>query len=149
MEGRLQQAMLTLLHGSDIQFHRHSRSNIALVHNLPVAIVFLPAADIPSFVGEGRVDLGITGRDQVAEHEAGTLPSDEAGVEQVLDLGFGRCILQVQEPEKRGISDSEDLIGKNICTIFIKLAEAYFANLEEEGLPDTLVNWGWQMGSSN
>lgn len=36
-----------------------------------MALVFLPAADIPTFVGQGRVDLGITGLDQVQEYEVG------------------------------------------------------------------------------
>src|SRR6516225_982333 len=70
-EGRLLQASLNLLEGADIQFRRENRLDIALVKNLPIALVFLPAADIPTFVGEGRVDLGITGYDQVQEHDAG------------------------------------------------------------------------------
>lgn len=78
-KGRLHTATLDLLSGSDIQFHRHNRLDIALVKNLPLALIFLPAADIPTFVGEGKVDLGITGRDQVAEHEAITPPTETTG----------------------------------------------------------------------
>ncbi|KAG9899038.1 hypothetical protein KCU94_g9280, partial [Aureobasidium melanogenum] len=48
-KGRLHQACIELLHGSDIQFHRHSRLDIALVKNFPIALVFLPASDIPTF----------------------------------------------------------------------------------------------------
>src|SRR5271167_1422398 len=99
-KGRLQAASLDLLAGSDIQFRRETRLDIALVKNLDIALIFLPAADIPTFVGEGRVDLGITGRDQVAEHEASKNPSEAIGVEEVLDLGFGKCALQIQVPEK-------------------------------------------------
>ncbi|TKA82126.1 ATP phosphoribosyltransferase [Cryomyces minteri] len=131
-KGRLHQACLDLLHGSDIQFHRHSRLDIALVKNLPLALVFLPAADIPTFVGEGRVDLGITGRDQVAEHEAVTPPTDTTGVEEILDLDFGRCKLQVQVPEKGDITEPEQLVGKNVVTSFTNLAEAYFRDLEDK-----------------
>ncbi|KAF2141902.1 uncharacterized protein K452DRAFT_308949 [Aplosporella prunicola CBS 121167] len=129
-KGRLHQACLDLLHGSDIQFHRHSRLDIALVKNLPIALVFLPAADIPTFVGEGRVDLGITGRDQVAEHEAVSPPTDTTGVEEVLDLDFGKCRLQVQVPEKGDVASPEQLIGRNVVTSFTALAERYFAKLE-------------------
>ncbi|KAF4309165.1 ATP phosphoribosyltransferase (ATP-PRTase) (ATP-PRT) [Botryosphaeria dothidea] len=131
-KGRLHQACLDLLKGSDIQFHRHSRLDIALVKNLPIALIFLPAADIPTFVGEGRVDLGITGRDQVAEHEAVAPPTDTTGVEEVLDLDFGACKLQVQVPEKGDITSPEQLIGRNIVTSFTNLAEQYFAKLEAE-----------------
>ncbi|KAF2178515.1 HisG-domain-containing protein [Zopfia rhizophila CBS 207.26] len=131
-KGRLHQACLDLLHGSDIQFHRHSRLDIALVKNLPLALIFLPAADIPTFVGEGRVDLGITGRDQVAEHECLASPTATTGVEEVLDLDFGKCSLQVQVPQKGELVRPEDLIGKNVVTSFTNLTEQYFRKLEAE-----------------
>jgi len=124
-KGRLQQPTLDLLSGSDIQFRRETRLDIALVKNLPIALIFLPAADIPTFVGEGRVDLGITGRDQVAEHDS-HLPLDEqSGVEEILDLDFGKCRLQVQVPEKGNITDPRELVGKNVVTSFTGLAGAY------------------------
>ncbi|KAF2499739.1 HisG-domain-containing protein [Lophium mytilinum] len=129
-KGRLHQACLDLLKGSDIQFHRHSRLDIALVKNLPIALVFLPAADIPTFVGEGRVDLGITGRDQVGEHEVVSPPTDTTGVTEVLDLDFGKCSLQVQVPQKGELQKPEDLIGKNVVTSFTNLTEQYFRELE-------------------
>lgn len=148
-EGRLLQKSLDLLQGADIQFHRESRLDISIVKNLPIALVFLPAADIPTFVGEGRVDLGITGVDQVAEHDAGVeaLARSRAasvdstsigegrsvkGAEQILDLGFGACRLQVQVPVKGPYKEPSDLIGKNIGTSFVSLTEDYFANLEAQ-----------------
>ncbi|KAH8657538.1 ATP phosphoribosyltransferase [Tricladium varicosporioides] len=147
-KGRLLQAALNLLEGADIQFRRESRLDIALVKNLPIALVFLPAADIPTFVGEGRVSLGITGQDTVAEHEAGveasrreraesgdTTPVEsdgQLGCEEVLNLSFGACKLQVQVPEKGPYAKPSDLIGKNIGTSFVHLAERYFAELEKE-----------------
>ena len=137
-EGRLQQATLELLEGSDIQFKRGNRLDIALVKNHQIALVFLPAADIPTFVGEGRVDLGITGADQVAEHEALSPATEETGVERVLDLGFGKCKLQVQVPEKGEIQRPEGLVGKNVVTSFVGLTEQYFARLE--GLDNKMVN---------
>ncbi|PSR91914.1 hypothetical protein BD289DRAFT_459896 [Coniella lustricola] len=149
-KGRLQQATLNLLEGADIQFRRENRLDIALVKNLPIALVFLPAADIPTFVGEGQVDLGITGYDQVQEYEAGVRSQTRArsnslagelatdadgkprGCETVLDLGFGACKLQVQVPVKGAYTQGADLIGKNIGTSFVHLAEQYFARLEAE-----------------
>ncbi|RDA83977.1 hypothetical protein CP532_0432, partial [Ophiocordyceps camponoti-leonardi (nom. inval.)] len=136
-EGRLNQASLNLLEGADIQFRREHRLDIALVKNLPIALIFLPAADIPTFVGQGRVDLGITGWDQVKEHEAAVvadnrLSSDgnSSGCEMVMDLGFGGCRLQVQVPEKGKYTTSQDLIGGTIGTSFVNLATDYFINLE-------------------
>lgn len=138
-----------MLEGADIQFRRESRLDIALVKNLPIALVFLPAADIPTFVGEGRVDIGITGRDVVAEHDAAveglnraraqsgkSTPTEEEaalkGCVEVMDLGFGACKLQVQVPEKGQYKTPSDLIGKNIGTSFVHLSEEFFAKLELE-----------------
>lgn len=147
-KGRLLQATLDLLKGADIQFRRENRLDIALVVNHPIALVFLPAADIPTFVGEGRVSLGITGQDTVAEHASlvlkerikrqeslGTSQSDYDdgfGCEEIMDLGFGTCKLQVQVPETGEYVQSSDLIGKNIGTSFVHLAEDYFSKLEAE-----------------
>ena len=79
-KGRLYEQTMELLHGADIQFRRKTRLDIALSTNLPMAIVFLPAADIGKFVGEGNVDLGITGLDVIAE--AGmSLVQDGSGVD--------------------------------------------------------------------
>lgn len=41
--------------------------DIAQCSELPVTLVFLPAHDIAMFVGEGNVDMGITGLDVVKE----------------------------------------------------------------------------------
>lgn len=77
------------------------------------------------------MDLGITGRDQVAEYDA-HLPQYglESGVEEILDLGFGACKLQVQVPQKGTVTDTKQLVGKNIVSSFTGLTEAYFAKLE-------------------
>ncbi len=120
-----------MLRGSDIQFKREHRLDIALVKNMPIALVFLPAADIPTFVGEGRVDLGITGRDQVAEHDHSAPSAHGPGWDEVLDLEFGNCRLQVQVPENGAISRAEQLIGKHVATSFVHLASAFFARLEQ------------------
>ncbi|KAJ2890462.1 HisG-domain-containing protein [Zalerion maritima] len=148
-KGRLNQAALNLLEGADIQFRREHRLDIALVKNLPIALIFLPAADIPTFVGEGQCDLGITGLDQVQEHDAyvratararrlsGEIKPEEIdgktpGCEVVMELGFGSCKLQVQAPEKGQYNCTNDLVGKNIGTSFVRLAEEHFARLEHE-----------------
>lgn len=115
-----------------MQFRRENRLDIALVKNLPIALIFLPAADIPTFVGQGRVDLGITGWDQVQEHAAGVPNTPGGGCDMVMDLGFGGCKLQVQVPEKGEFAATKDLIGSTIGTSFVNLAADHFAKLEAE-----------------
>ncbi|KOS20741.1 ATP phosphoribosyltransferase [Escovopsis weberi] len=141
-KGRLNQAALNLLEGADIQFRREHRLDIALVKNLPIALIFLPAVDIPTFVSQGRVDLGITGWDQVQEYEAAVRAaisngesdhdSQSHGSEMIMDLGFGGCQLQVQVPEKGVYASTKDLVGRTIGTSFVNLAVEHFARLEAE-----------------
>jgi ATP phosphoribosyltransferase len=99
------------------------------VRNHALALIFLPAADIPRFVSEGNVHLGITGQDQVAEF---SLSAEEGHgeIHEILELGFGKCKLQVQVPEEGEITDVTKLIGKRVVTSFVGLAKKYFAKLE-------------------
>ncbi|KAL9611137.1 MAG: hypothetical protein Q9204_009035, partial [Flavoplaca sp. TL-2023a] len=106
------------------------RQDIALVKNHPIALVFLPAADIPTFVGEGRVDLGITGKDQICEYEALKPPTKDTGLKEIIDLQYGYCTLQVQVPKDSPFKDVKDLIGHNISTSFPGLTRSYFGALE-------------------
>lgn len=137
-KGRLNQAALNLLEGADVQFRRENRLDIALVKNLPIALIFLPAADIPTFVGQGKCDIGITGWDQVQEHdvavsaEAAARGEKSDGTETVMELGFGGCRLQVQVPAKGEFATTKDLIGRNIGTSFVSLTADYFSKLEAE-----------------
>lgn len=129
--------------GADVQFTRSHRLDVCLVRNHNMALyvasassaagtalltiacrVFLPAADIPRFVGEGNVHLGITGQDMVAEANVNGL------ITEVLPLGFGKCKLQVQVPEKSDIKTVDDLVGKKVVTSFEVLAGRYFGELD-------------------
>lgn len=87
--------------------------------------IFLPASDIPSFVGKGNVDLGITGHDVILEAQM------EERVTEVLRLGFGKCGLQVQVPETGSIQSVEDLAGKRVVTSFEVLAGEYFSKIDD------------------
>ncbi|CDH14411.1 probable ATP phosphoribosyltransferase [Zygosaccharomyces bailii ISA1307] len=121
-KGRLYEKCVHILKESDIKFRRSDRLDIALCTNLPIALIFLPAADIPTFVGQGNCDLGITGVDQV--REAGM------DVHLPIDLQFGNCKLQVQVPENGPYKKPEELIGKTIVSSFTNLSSQYFAKLE-------------------
>nr|CAG8463603.1 10924_t:CDS:2 [Entrophospora candida] len=86
----------------DIGIIKKNAIGIALVQNLPIAIIFLPATDIAKFV-EGNADLGITGQDMVAE----SLMSEK--VEEIIELEFGKCKLQTQAPVRNQIKDFKEL----------------------------------------
>ncbi|KAG8832223.1 ATP phosphoribosyltransferase (ATP-PRTase) (ATP-PRT) [Serendipita sp. 399] len=124
-KGRLYNKSLEMLEGADIKFTRSHRLDVCLVQNHPIALVFLPASDIPRFVAHGNVDMGITGQDTILESRT------EEGVTQVLKLGFGGCKLQVQVPEKGPIHCIEQLAGKRVVSSYTTLARDYFRKLDE------------------
>lgn len=81
-------------------------------------MVFLPAADIAQYVGEGIVDMGITDEDIIAE--------SGSEIEVLTKLGFGKCKLSVQAPVG-SVSGPAELAEKRIVTSFPNLARHYFA----------------------
>ncbi|ORX34403.1 ATP phosphoribosyltransferase [Kockovaella imperatae] len=123
-KGRLHEKCLELLSGADIKYNRAHRLDVALVQNLPIALVFLPASDIPRFVALGSVALGITGQDVIAES------THAEDITQLLPLGFGKCALQVQVPVSGPIQSVEGLSGGRIATSFEVLAGAFFKDVD-------------------
>jgi ATP phosphoribosyltransferase len=75
-------------------------------------------------VGKGNVDLGITGHDVILESEM------DSFVTEILQLGFGKCALQVQVPESGPVQSVEALAGKRVVTSFEVLAGQFFANVD-------------------
>ncbi|TFK27638.1 ATP phosphoribosyltransferase [Coprinopsis marcescibilis] len=125
-KGRLHEKCLSILAGADIQFRRPNRLDVCVALNHPIALVFLPASDIPSFVGKGNIDLGITGHDVVLE---GAM---EDFVTEILRLNFGKCSLQVQVPESSPCKTSTDLAGKRVVTSFEVVAARYFGEIDDK-----------------
>ena len=99
----MHQQVLKLLDGAGLEYTRPDRVDVAVCDNIPIVLVFLPASDIATFVGEGNVDLGITGLDHVEEAQV--------DVDVLVELGFGKCSLSVQAPTNSKISD----IGQQVC----------------------------------
>jgi len=125
-KGRLFEKVSKVLAGAGIEYTRQARLDIAHCRDLPLSLVFLPAADIPTYVGEGDMDLGITGEDMVAECEV--------DVDVVMKLGFGKCNLSVQGPKNLNLKP-EDLAGKRIVTSFPAVTRKYFEQFEQPGNP--------------
>ncbi|KAL1409097.1 ATP phosphoribosyltransferase (ATP-PRTase) (ATP-PRT) [Vanrija albida] len=125
-KGRLYEKTVELLAGADIKFNRAHRLDVALVQNHPIALVFLPASDIPRFVALGSVSLGITGQDVIAESTHGD------AIKELLPLGFGKCKLQVQVPVTGPKQTIEELAGGRIATSFNVLAEDLFSKVDAD-----------------
>jgi ATP phosphoribosyltransferase len=128
-KGRLYEKVIELLKGAGITFRRMDRLDVAEcnpIGDYRLTLVFLPAADIAKYVGEGNVDIGITGYDNVKESEV------ENMVTKLLDLEFGKCKLCVQAPVASKIAHVQQLAGKRIVTSFPILTKQFFDSLENE-----------------
>lgn len=123
-KGRLYEKVTDMLKGAGVEYHREPRLDIAICKDLDMTMVFLPAADISKYVGEGNVDIGVTGIDIVEENGS--------EVEQVMNLGFGKCRLCVQAPVSSKIADVKSLAGKRIVTSFPSLTKKFFDPLDKE-----------------
>lgn len=132
-KGRLHDKVVEVLKGAGIEFRRQPRLDVALCIGLPITLIFLSASDIAKFVGEGNVDLGITGQDMVQENEV--------AVKTIMDLGFGKCKLCVQAPVVDKIEDVETLAGKRIVTSFPNITKTFFKEYDDKLGVSTSINY--------
>ena len=118
-KGRLAEKALDLFERAGLR--AEFRADRALVAKLgpDFQAIMVRAADIPEFVADGAADLGITGADLVAE--AGR------DVEEVMDLGFGRCRLVVAVRDESSITEVAQIpSGARVATSFPHIAETFF-----------------------
>ncbi len=69
-----------------------SRKLILGTNDPQLRLILVRAADVPTYVQYGAADLGVAGRDLLAEHGG-------QGLYQPLDLGIAKCRMAVAVPE--------------------------------------------------
>lgn len=83
--------------------------------------LLLRDTDVPTYVEYGACDLGVAGKDQLAEQER--------NVYEPLDLRFGYCRMVVAEPETLRKEDDPSLWSHiRVATKYPRLTEKYFLN---------------------
>jgi ATP phosphoribosyltransferase len=127
-KGRLADPAVALLRDAGLDFELSERRLTTAARNFELELMFVRTDDIAEYVADGLVELGITGRDLVAERGDGMAP--------ILDLGFGACSLVLAAPRSGTIAQPADLTGRTIATGFPRLTSAY---LEREGIEASLV----------
>jgi ATP phosphoribosyltransferase len=87
-----------------------------------VGVITMRPSDIPSYVEHGAADVGITGRDVLAEQS-------DRDVYELLDLGFGACRMIVAVHEDGDpLAESLRRLGRvRIATKYPRIAAAHFA----------------------
>jgi ATP phosphoribosyltransferase len=84
-------------------------------------IVTMRPSDVPTYVEAGAADLGITGKDVLAEQS-------ERDVYELLDLGFGPCrmVFATEDGEDRAAEALRRLGVMRVATKYPRIASAYF-----------------------
>jgi ATP phosphoribosyltransferase len=118
-KGRLRDPALDLLDRTGIKRIDDDRVYLANTTKVGIQVLSVRATDIPVYVYNGIADLGITGRDVIAE----------MGLEvyELADLGFGNCELVVAVKKDSTYTKPTDLLqGSKIATEFPNLTMRYF-----------------------
>jgi ATP phosphoribosyltransferase len=92
-----------------------------------VEFFYLRPRDVALYVGEGTLDVGITGRDLLSD--------SGAKAEEVLPLGFGRSRFRFAGPVGT-FTDLSQLAGTRIATSYVGVVTAY---LQEHGIEAEVV----------
>ena len=119
-KGRLNERTIELLTKSGIDLGEDIGRRLYLkAKNQDIEVIFVRAQDVPIFIAEGSIDMGITGIDETAESGRDLI--------NVLNLRFGFCHLSVAVPEESGITDASQIKdGSRIATSFPNLTRKYF-----------------------
>jgi len=128
-KGRMAPPALELLAAAGLRFEAGERALHVPCRNAPVDLLLVRPHDIPEYVQDGVVHLGITGANLVAEAEA--------DVVRLADLGFARCTLEAAVPVASPQQVVGDLTGLRIATAYPVSTRAALveAGVEAELIP--------------
>jgi ATP phosphoribosyltransferase len=111
-KGSLSEAAAELLSEAGYRQRRDSRELVLVDPDNDVEFFFLRPRDIATYVGSGRIDLGLTGRDLLLD--------SEADAEEVLALGFGGSTFRYAAVAG-AVERVEDFAGKRVATSYAGL----------------------------
>jgi len=127
-KGRMAEPARRLCADAGLSFEATERALLVPCTNAAVDLLLVRAHDIPEYVQDGVVDLGITGANLVAETEADVL--------ELAQLGFARCRLAAAVPEDSPQQALADLAGLRVATAYPVSTRACLAR---EGVEAELV----------
>jgi ATP phosphoribosyltransferase len=121
-KGALSEAASAILRESGYRQRRDTKELALTDHENGVEFFYLRPRDIALYVGEGTLDLGITGRDLLLD--------SGADADEVMDLGFGgsRFHFAARPGHYRTWAD---LAGARIATSYVGIVTSF---LEREGI---------------
>ena len=125
-KGSLSEAAGELLHEAGYRL-RSDRELLVIDPEAGVELFYLRPRDIAVYVGSGRLDIGLTGRDLLLD--------SRADAEEILSLGFGKSTFRFAGRPGTG-STLEDLKGRRIATSYPGIVQSH---LDRAGVPAEVV----------
>ncbi|MEX1162297.1 MAG: ATP phosphoribosyltransferase [Nitriliruptor sp.] len=126
-KGTLSEAASELLVEAGYRQRRDSRELVLVDPDHDVEFFFLRPRDIATYVGSGRIDLGLTGRDLLLD--------SETDAEEVLALGFGGSTFRYAAVAG-SVSSVEAFAGKRVATSYAGIVRR---DLAERGIDAEVV----------
>jgi ATP phosphoribosyltransferase len=122
--GRLLDDSLQLLKSCGLKVESSEGKLKLDVPNFPLEILFLRNSDIPQYVEDGVVDIGIVGENLLIE--------ENCSLERTLSLNFSKCKVSLAVPKNSEIKSAADFQGKKIATSYPNTVKNYLSNLGVE-----------------
>jgi ATP phosphoribosyltransferase len=123
-KGRIFEETLPLLAAAGIapaDDPQTSRKLILATNRAGLRLLLVRAADVATYVQYGAADLGVVGRDLLAEHGG-------HGLYQPLDLGIARCRMVVAAPEDFDYAAAVQRGARlRVATKYVGIAREHFA----------------------
>ena len=137
-KGSLQEATFSLFRKAGFEFRMSSgRSYHPAVDDPEVDPLLIRPQEIPRYVEEGILDVGLTGKDWIEDNGSDVIEVGEFTYSKAT-LTPIRVVLAA--PNDSNIQSAADLAGKRIATEYVRLTERY---LESHGVKATVeFSWG-------
>lgn len=137
-KGALSESAREILLEAGYRQRRDSRELVLVDPENDVEFFYLRPRDIAVYVGQGTLDVGLTGRDLFADAQV------EDTAEEIMALGFGRSVFRLAAPVGT-FGAAAELTGKRIATSYDGLLSDYLART---GLDATVVHLDGAVESS-
>lgn len=102
-KGSLEEATFAILERSWTKVKRKSRTYLVTLDDPQITVKMLRPQEIPTFVSDGLYDVGITGKDWIAE--------TKSDVQPLLDLEYGKIKLVIAIPDSYRFKSLDDMIA--------------------------------------
>ena len=135
-KGSLEESTFDILKKAGYDIKVDSRSYFPSIDDPEIECVLLRAQEIATFVEDGVLDAGITGKDWIMENEADVVEIAEL---MYAKRGLGKVRWVLAVPNDSPIKNVKDLEGKRIATEAVKMVQNY---LKKNGV-NAKVEFSW------